>query len=395
MFRKARITVEIQGEAANMTGSAVTNRAVDNTVSAGRDTRLTGVLENLVSRGRARHVAVAISGGDGQQQWFAAAGANEIDSPPNAESPFFIASVTKRFIITLILQAHERGELDLSAPISRYFPPDIIEGLHVRKGVDRSNGITVRHVASHTSGLPDYFEGRAGGKSLAQLMRSGQDVGWSFEDVLRINRDLQQPHFEPQDLASQRQKARYSDTGFQLLIRLLETVTGQPFSELVQERICRQIGLSHTWLPKEERPDTASAPMPLSDKGRQLDLPQLIKTSNDLYSTTSDLITFQRALLAGELHRHRSTVDTLTERSNRLRNAPVLKYGLGTMYFTVNRLASAGRRPVTLIGHSGATGTWLFYCPELDVHVAGAVNQVKGQAIPFRIMARCLNIWRQ
>lgn len=373
----------------------MTHRALDNTASAGRETRLTTLLENLVRRGRARDAAVAISSGDGTQLWSAAARSPDSDASPKAESPFFIASVTKRFIITLVLQAHERGELDLSAPISRYLSPELIEGLHAHQGKDRSSTITVRHLASHTSGLPDYFEGRENGTSLMGHMRSGHDVGWSFEDVLRINRDLQQPHFEPQNLASPRQKARYSDTGFQLLIHLLETVTSHTFGELVKQRICQQAGLTHTWLPKETPPETASAPMPLSDKHRQLDLPQLITTSNDLYSTTRDLITFHRALLAGELFQHRSTVDVLTERRNRLRNAPVLKYGLGTMFFTVNRLASAGRHRVTLVGHSGATGTWLFYCPELDVHLAGAVNQVKGQAIPYRIMAHCLRIWRR
>ncbi|MFD0855191.1 hypothetical protein ACFQ07_23330 [Actinomadura adrarensis] len=124
-------------------------------------------------------------------------------------------------------------------------------------------------------------------------------------------------------------------------------------------------------------------------------MPSLIESSNDLYSTTGDLLTFQRALLDGELFENACTLDALTERRNRLRNIPVLQYGLGTMFYNVGRLMSAGRRPVTLVGHSGATGTWLFHCPELDVHLAGTVDQTKGQAIPFQFMARCLNTWRK
>lgn len=64
------------------------------------------------------------------------------------------------------------------------------------------------------------------------------------------------------------------------------------------------------------------------------------------------------------------------------------------MFYKVGRLVSPGRRPVTLAGHSGATGTWLFHCPELDLHMAGTVDQTKGQAVPFRVMARCLDAWR-
>lgn len=61
--------------------------------------------------------------------------------------------------------------------------------------------------------------------------------------------------------------------------------------------------------------------------------------------------------------------------------------GLGTMLFAVGRLMSPRRRPVTL-------GTWLFHCRELDLHLAGTVDQTGGQAIPFRVMAGCLNAWR-
>ena len=121
----------------------------------------------------------------------------------------------------------------------------------------------------------------------------------------------------------------------------------------------------------------------------------MIESSRDLFSTTGDLLTFQRALLHGELFRDADTLSLLTERRNRLRNVPVLRYGLGTMFFTVGRLMSAGRRPVTLVGHSGATGTWLFHCPELDLHLAGTVDQTAGQAIPFQVMARCVGVWRE
>ncbi|MGW0215917.1 hypothetical protein ACWDXH_16140 [Micromonospora chokoriensis] len=111
-------------------------------------------------------------------------------------------------------------------------------------------------------------------------------------------------------------------------------------------------------------------------------------------STIGDLLTFHRALLGGALFHNARSIDLLTERRNRLRNIPILRYGLGTMIFTVGRLMSPGHRPVTLIGHSGATGTWLFHCPELDLHLAGTVDQTRGQAVPFRVMARCLRAWR-
>lgn len=160
-----------------------------------------------------------------------------------------------------MLQAHERGELDLSAPITSYLPAETVAGLHVLRGVDRTSAITVRHLAGHTSGLPDYFEERRSGPGLNERLRAGRDLGWSFEDVLRIVREEQRPHCAPQDLAAARQKARYSDTGFQLLIRIVEAVTGRSCADLPAQRITTLLGLTRTWLPAHPRSAT-DAPVP-------------------------------------------------------------------------------------------------------------------------------------
>jgi D-alanyl-D-alanine carboxypeptidase len=129
-------------------------------------------------------------------------------------------------------------------------------------------------------------------------------------------------------------------------------------------------------------------------RGRPVDLTRMIASSNDLCGTTADLITFHRALPAGVLFDAPRTAGLLAGRRNRLRNVPVLRYGLGTMIFRINRLIRLGGRPLALTGHSGVTGTWLFHCPELDVHLAGTVDRTGGRAVPFRIMAACLNLWR-
>ena len=372
-----------------MTPPLATTPAPDNTVAPDVGARLTRLLEGFVTGRGLHHAVAAIATGDGKLRWSAAC------SPAGSEvrplSPFFVASVTKRFIVTLVLQAHERGELDLSAPITTYLPAETVAGLHVLGGVDRTSAITVHHLAGHTSGLPDHFEKRRGGPSLYDRLRVGRDQAWNFDDVLRIVREEQRPHFVPQDLTAARQKARYSDTGFQLLIRIVEEVTGRPFADLLAERITAPLGLTGTWLPGRARP----APLPLHTGTRRVELTSMIESSNDLVSTTGELLTFQRALLAGELFDHTRSVALLTERRNRLRNIPILRYGLGTMFFHVGRLMAAGRSPLTLVGHSGVTGTWLFHCPELDLHLAGTVDDTGGQALPFRLMARILHVWRR
>ncbi len=372
-----------------------TRTADDNLVSDDVHTRLTAVLDTLVSRRRSHHANLAIVSGDGQRRWSAAAG----DAGPHGpaltpDTPFFIASITKRFIITLVLQAHERGELHLDDPIVEHLPATVTDGLHLFKGTDHTPQITVRHLASHTSGLPDHFEKPREGRSLFELLAAGEDRAWSFDDVVRMAREQHRPHFAPQDLAAPRQRARYSDTGFQLLIRIVEAATGHSYAELLTDRILVPLGLEHTWLPGRTEPAAPTpSPSTLYTGDRPLHLPEMIVSCNDLISTTGDLLRFQQALLAGELFTDPATVDLLTDRENLLRNAFPLRYGLGTMTFKVGRLNAPGRRPVTLVGHAGVTGTWLFHCPELDLHLAGTLDQGKGQRRPFALMVRLLRAW--
>lgn len=369
--------------------------AADNRVAPDTDTRLSDLLTSVASRSGLHHATMAVLQGDGTQRWRGAAGPAGPDGTPlRPATPFFIASITKRFIATLVLQAHEHGELGLDHPAVAYLPSGTLDGLHVRRGVDHTSSVTIRHLLSHTSGLPDYFEHADGEPNLFRLLSQGCDRTWTFDDVLRITREEQRPHFAPQDLTAPTQRARYSDTGFQVLIAIMSSATGRSFEELLGTRVLRPLGLQHTWLPGGAGPTAATSPPAwIYHKDRALDLPGMLVSSNDLMSTTGDLLRFQQALLAGELFASPTTVELLTERSNLLRNMVPLRYGLGTMGIRVGRLNGPGRRPVTLLGHAGVTGTWLFHCPELDLHLAGSVDQATGRRVPFRLMARMLQAW--
>jgi D-alanyl-D-alanine carboxypeptidase len=370
----------------------------DNRVPTHVDAALTTLLDRTVSRQGVQHVTVGVSSGDGSKRWRGAAGpADATGAPLHPETPFFVASVTKRFITTLVLQASERGELGLDDPMVAHLPGDLTAGLHVLDGVDRTAQITIRHLLSHTSGLPDHFDKpRTGGPSLYRKLTAGQDVAWTFEDVVRMAREDHRPHFPPQDLAADRQRARYSDTGFQLLIAIVERAAGEPFGTLLHERIVGPLDLTSTWLPGRSAPAVpTSPPATLFVRDRPLEVPDMIVSSNDLISTSGDLLRFHRALIAGELFEQPAITAVLTERANLLRNMPPNRYGLGTWIFKVNRLIGPGRRPVTLVGHAGVTGSWLFHCPELDVHLAGTIDQATllGRSGPFRLMARILRAW--
>ena len=358
-----------------------------------RAARIQTAIDRLAARRGVTHAVAGVASLDGTFRYHGAAGVARPDgSPTLPETPYFVASVTKLYLATSVLQCVERGEIDLDAPMTAYLPPAVTTGLHHRRGVDHSDEITIRHLLGHTSGLPDYLEDAPRGEqSWYRRVADGEDLAWGFDDVVRRTRELES-RFAPRDLTARRQRARYSDTGFQLLIAVVEAVTGLAFGDVLEQRLLRPVGLRQTYLAGHSQPlDPMPTPAAMYDRGRALDVSHALGSARDLISTVDDTERFLAALVRGEPFADPTTGRVMHERWNRIHYP--LRYGLGTMRFDVNRLVGPGRRPVTLIGHSGATGSWLFHCPELDVVLTGTVDQVRGRTIPFRFMARLLTAY--
>lgn len=355
--------------------------------------RLQRIVDRLAaSRRRGGHVIAGVASVDGRISWTGAAGEARPGVGMTSDTPYFIASVTKLIIASAVLRLHERREFDLDDPLAGLLPDDLVGGLHRLDGVDHTPRITVRHLLSHTSGLPDYLEDASkGGRSWYDDIAEGRDRSWTLEEALDRARELE-AHFPPSDLSAGRVKARYSDTGFQLLIAVTEHVTGRGFAEVLDEMFLGPLGMRHTYLPGHSAAHaTAPTAAVVYEGTRPVDVPRALAACNDLVSTIDDNLTFMRALVRGELFDDPSTYGLMTERWNRV-FFPYIYYGLGMMRFRVNRLVSPTRRPLTLIGHSGSTGSWLFHCPELDLIVAGTIDQARGYQAPFRIMPRILRV---
>lgn len=354
--------------------------------------RLQRQVERLASKPRFGHAIVGVESGDRSFRWSGAAGVANADGlAMTPDTPFFIASVTKLYIATIVLQLHEAGKVELSSPISTYLGAERVAGLHRIGDVDYTPEVTVFHLLSHTSGLNDFLEGNPGdGKSMYHQIADGVDISWDVDDVLAITRDRISPHFPPQDPTADRRKGRYSDTGFQLLIAIIEEVTGSSFADALDKRIIQPLDLRQTWLPGKSQPlDPVDVVTDIWSKGRPLEIPQAMSSFNDLYSDVDDTLKFLSALLRGDLFADPATFPLMKERRNRV-IWPLIHYGLGVMHFKIGRLNAPGFRPLSLIGHSGASGSWLFYCPEMDLLTTGTVDEVKARAFPFRFIPKLL-----
>ena len=355
--------------------------------------RLEEFLQKLVAPKHIRHALLAVEKGDGSFRWVGAAGDAFPDGTPmRPDTPIWMASVTKLFIAAAVHKLHEEGALSLGDPMSAHLPPDLIEGIHRLGGVDYSEQITLRHLLGHFSGLPDFLEDRPKGEPslIEQLLE--QDASFAIQDVVHIVREKLVPLFPPQPLEGKRRRIRYSDTNYQLLMAIMEAVTGRPTHQVFREMFYEPLGLRHTFHPgtlgeAEPRPATTW----IGD--RPLDSPETVRSARDLISTANDMLAFLRALVQGRIFRQRATLEHMMGNWNSfgfnlnpsLPGWPI-EYGQGMMRMYVPRILSPFRSPPGMVGHTGFCGSWLFFFPEADVLTAGTVDQATAAAVPFRLL---------
>jgi CubicO group peptidase (beta-lactamase class C family) len=131
-----------------------------------------------------------------------------------------IASLSKGFTAMAIMMLAEQGKLTYDAPITKYLP-------ELGKF---SNSITIRHLLTHTSGIPDVGD------------LGIDDPGLTNAKALKTLAELKSNFREPG------KKYQYSNTGYLLLGTIVERVTEKKFSTFLSERILDPLGMKNTSL---------------------------------------------------------------------------------------------------------------------------------------------------
>jgi D-alanyl-D-alanine carboxypeptidase len=366
------------------------------------ESKLNFTVKKLLSKKNIKHVIAAVERGDGSFRWIVAYGdAGENGSQMRKDTPFFIASITKLFIAVAVMKLSENGKLLLEKSISAYLPENLVRDIHNLNGTDYSNRITIHNLLSHSSGLPDWIEDYPkGGKSFVERIENEEDRLITVEEVVEIVRENLSPHFPPQPPGSKRIKVRYSDTNFHLLMAIIENVTGRQLSEVFNEMIYLPLGLNNTFHPEQSSEKNILKPALVWNEDKPLNKPLLIQSFRDLYSTADDLLKFMKALVQGKLFKQKSKFELMKKwnrfglpkdkASLRLPGWPI-EYGYGMMRFKLPRLLTPFNEVPAVIGHTGSTGSWLFYCPERDLYFCGTVDQVTAGAVPFRFVPKLLH----
>lgn len=315
-------------------------------------------------------------------------------SSPDSVPQYFIASTTKLYVTALIMQLRSEGRLDLDTSVATYLGSSVMSGIHVLKGIDSSDRITVAELLAHTSGIADYFEQRRrdGSTQIGDALR--RDFSWTFDDVLRIAKEQMSPRFAP----STSGKAFYSDTNFQLLGAVVEAVTGSTYEDALQERILGPLGLVDTYPFTRETIDRYGSVAPMLYGTQPVAIPQAmasVRADGGIVSTALEGITMFQAFMEGRLF-PTSYLDEMQRTWNPI--FPPLEYGVGIMRFALPRYYTLFMEVPPMIGHSGASGAVLFYIPALDLYVSGTVNQIKKRSLSYNLMTRlvmaCAGAWR-
>jgi D-alanyl-D-alanine carboxypeptidase len=280
----------------------------------------------------------------------------------------------------------EKGALSLDDPMSRYLPEDLVRGIHVYRGKDYSHEVTIGQLLSNTSGIADYYTERSkGGKSVFELLLENPTRVWRQDETIEWARDKLQPHFPPGTAAF------YSDTNFDLLGKIIEAITAQRLHTVYEEIIFRPLGLTHTWLIESSAPQTLIPTSPADVFYKDSNITDIRSSSAYwpyVVSTAEEMTTFLKALNEGRI----VSRDTVKLMHNWHKLHFSLQYGYGTMYFKLPRLATMVTNMRPLWGHSGSTGSFLYYADDLNLYIAGTIDQVESPSKPFGLMARVMKV---
>jgi CubicO group peptidase (beta-lactamase class C family) len=302
----------------------------------------------------------------------------------NVDAPYFIASITKLYTTTVVMQLVRDGQVELDASIGQYLSGEVVRGLNMMDGEDRSSQITVRQLLAHTSGIADYFEQRRddGATTFGRALEA--DRGWTFAEAVQIAKQQMRPKFAP----GQRGRAYYSDTNYQLLGAIIESVTSDTYEAALDRRIVTPLELRNTYPFSSDTLERYDAVSPMLDGTQPIRIPHVmasVRADGGIVSSAAESMRFLRAFMEGEVFPE----SFLAEMRREWRRIFFpLQYGIGIMRFALPRIMTGFRRIPEMIGHSGASGAVAFHAPKVDLYVTGTVNQIRKRSLVYQLLTR-------
>lgn len=292
--------------------------------------------------------------------------------PVTTDTLFHMASVTKPFVATAVVQLVEQGRVDLDLPVAHYLP-------HWTMQDGRYREITVRQMLSHTAGMPDV-----------------SDYGW------------EQPEYDDGALrryvcsltgasliAAPGEQCVYSNTAFEILGDLIAEVSGETFEGYVHRYILEPLGMaSSTLLMPNPVPPQWAAPHVTGPAGEIVTWEfypynRRHAPSSTLHSNVTDMNRWALANLnRGELEGNRilnpASYELLWNPTGSMGNVQVgLSWFLGE---------HNGHRTVSHSGGDTGFASNLVLVPALKLSVVVMINLLSASELTLRVSAAALDL---
>ena len=229
--------------------------------------------------------------------------------PITPTSTFRLASVSKQFTAMAIAILADNGKLDYSDLVSKYVP-----------ALSPYKDVTIRHLLTHTSGLPDYYD-------------EFDASAWAERGTLPRNADvmayagmINRPLFPPGE------RYEYSNPAYEALPLIVEAVSGQDFAGFMNNRVFQPAGMEDSVIHDHERPQIDRRVLGYSQvpDGYELnddDPLNGITGSGGQYSTLQDFYYWDQALYGDRLV-SKDTMKQVFTRA-RLNGGEEIDYGFG------------------------------------------------------------------
>jgi len=271
----------------------------------------------------------------------------EHEVPATADTPFRIGSITKQITAAAVCRLSEKGEIEIDADMNEYVPDFPTQG----------KVVTVRHLLTHTSGIPSYTGlgpewSRTKPLELTHAELLGLVAGKPFE-------------FEPGTAYN------YNNTGYYLLGVLIENVSGDGYGDHLKATIFEPLGMTRT------RYDSNQDLIPGRAQGYELVSGEIVNdeplglsqpgAAGALVSTARDLVAWDIALRGGKVV-EQETYEEMTL-PFMLEDASETGYGFG--------LGLAERNGQACVSHGGGINgfnSYLAHYPELGLTIAVISN---------------------
>jgi CubicO group peptidase (beta-lactamase class C family) len=212
-------------------------------------------------------------------------------TPLNIESTFQLASITKQFTAMAIMMLYEEGRLDFTDTLQRFFPEFPY------------HNITIHQLLTHRSGLPEYM-------NFAKRYWRNKKHLMNNDDVM----DMLITYRPGLNFVSDR-KYKYSNTGYAILARIIEQVSGLQFHVFLERRIFEPLGMKKTFIYSTKKMSNIEY-MTLGYKNsrRQAEEDYLSGVVGDkgIYSTVEDMFKWDQALYTEKLIKQTTLQEAFT-----------------------------------------------------------------------------------